>query len=149
VISLLLREGFKGNRRFPLEEVKVKVKVKGVVEGSRRVKVEEEEKVTIFGRIFPVTKADENMGVRRKKIIFFIASTEFTANMAKEFKIIVRFNLTHAITEKFGNSSILLKLIGRLGHLSGNPRINQLTSLRLMSTSTSSILNHFLSLRII
>ena len=141
---ILIREGFKGNRRFPLEERKGKKEVK-----IRRVMVEKEKEVTVFGRIFPLAKSDENEGIRRKKIIFFIASPEFAAYMTSEFEVINSFNLTHPITKHFDNSGILLKLIGGLRNLSRNPRIDQLSSLGLMSTTTSSILNHFLSLRII
>jgi hypothetical protein len=113
------------------------------------VKVEDEEKVTIFGRIFPVTKADEKERVEGDEVIFFIASTEFAANMTNEFKVIVSFNLTHTIAEKFGYSSINFELIRRLRNLTRSPRIDQLPGLRLMSTSTSSIFDHFLSLLII
>jgi hypothetical protein len=141
----LLREGFKGNRRFPLEAKEV-IMVRKV---RKRIKVEDEEEVTIFGRIFPITKADEKEGVKGDKVIFFVASTEFAANMANEFKIIVSFNLTHTIPEKFCDSGINFELIGRLGNFTRRTRIDQLPGLRLMSTSTSSILNHFLSLLII
>jgi hypothetical protein len=114
-----------------------------------RRKVEDEEKVTIFGRIFPVTKTDEKERVKGDEVIFFIASAEFATNMTNEFKIIIGFNLTHTIPEKFGDSGINFELIGRLRNFTRNSRIDQLPGLRLMSTSTSSILNHFLSLLII
>jgi hypothetical protein len=130
------------------KEKKFKVKVRVIIR-KVRIKVEEEEKVTIFGRIFPFTKADEKERVNGDEVIFFISSPEFTPNMANEFEVIVSFNLTHTIAKKFGDSGINFELIGRLGNFTRNTRINQLPSLRLMSTSTSSILNHFLSLRII
>jgi len=108
--------------------------------------IEEEEKVTISVRIFPLPKTDEKRGIRREKIIFFIASPKFASNMASQEETILSKHLTHTITEHFGNSSILLKLIGRLGNFDRTPRINQLSGLGLMPTSPSSILHHFLLL---
>ena len=111
-----------------------------------RRKVKEEKEVTIFRRIFPIPKTDKEEGIRRKKVKIFIASAEFAANMASESESIKGKDLTHTIAKHFRNSSIELKFIRRLGHVRIIAEIKQLSSLRLVSTSTSSILNHFLSL---
>jgi len=83
-----------------------------------------EKEVTIFGRIFPMTKTDKDRGIKRKKVIFFISAAKFAANMTSEFEVIKSFNKTHTIAKQFDNSSILLKLIRGFRDLSGSPRIN-------------------------
>jgi len=60
----------------------------------------DEEKVTVFGRSFPIAKSNQNDRLNRNEIGRFIARPEFATNMTSEVKssrIVRKRDKTHTI----------------------------------------------------